>query len=223
MTEDAAATRTDSLTVPGTPVLDHVLAPGAPWAGPVRKGEILRLIDVEGQQVGDLVAFNLDRVEEKFSPPNTANLNRTIRLTTGHILYSDEASPMLRIVKDTVGLHDVLAGACSKFTNQVRYGIEDGPNCRDNFASAVERYGIGWKDVPYAFNIFMNVPVNDDGDGAMSIKEPISKAGDHIDLQAEMDCLVAISNCPQTHNACNAFELTPMRVIVYRPDSGVLE
>jgi urea carboxylase-associated protein 1 len=216
MESDANATQVDAAAVPGKPILDQVLPPGTPWAGPVLAGQVLRLIDVEGQQVGDFVAFNLHRVEEKFSPPNTANLNRTIRLTTGNTLYSDEASAMLRIVKDTVGLHDVLAGACSKYTNFVRYGVEDSANCRDNFAQALEPYGIGWKDVPYAFNIFMNVPIG--SDNSMSIEEPISRAGDHIDLRAEMDVLAAISNCPQTRNACNAYRLKPMRVIVFEPE-----
>jgi urea carboxylase-associated protein 1 len=218
MESDVDTSRRDAAAVPGRSIVDQVLPPGTPWAGPVLRGQVLRLIDVEGQQVGDLVAFNLHRVDEKFSPPNTANLNRTIRLTTGNALYSDEASLMLRIVKDTVGLHDVLAGACSKYTNFVRYGVEDTPNCRDNFAQAVASYGIGWKDVPYAFNIFMNVPIG--SDNSMTIEEPISRAGDHIDLRAEMDVLVAISNCPQTRNACNAYRLKPLRVIVFEPAAG---
>lgn len=201
--------------VPGRIVLEHVMPPGAPWAAPVLKGQVLRLIDVEGQQVGDFVCFNLNRVEEKFSPPNTANLNRTIRVTTGNVLYSDEAGAMFTIVADTVGLHDVLAGACSKYTNYVRYGVKDSPNCRDNFAQVLAPRGIKWKDVPYAFNIFMNVPIG--ADNSMSIREPVSKAGDYIDLRAEMDCLAAISNCPQTRNPCNAGRLKPLKVLVYEP------
>jgi urea carboxylase-associated protein 1 len=201
--------------VPGTVVLEHVMPPGQPWAGPVLKGQVLRLIDLEGQQVGDFVGFNLHRVDEKFSPPNTANINRNIRLTTGHALYSDEASKMMTIVADTCGVHDVLAGACSKFTNFFRYGVEDSPNCRDNFARALEPYGISWKDVPYAFNIFMNVPIG--ADNSMTIQEPVSRAGDYVDLLAEMDCLAAISNCPQIYNACNAYKLKPLKVIVYQP------
>jgi urea carboxylase-associated protein 1 len=203
-------------SVPGRVILEQVMAPGTPWAGEVRKGQVLRLIDVEGQQVGDFVAFNLQRVDEKFSPPNTANLNRTIRLTTGHALYSDEASKLFTIVADTCGVHDVLAGACSRFTNQVRYGVENSPNCRDNFAQAVAPWGIGWKDVPYAFNIFMNVPIGQDN--SMTIQEPLSRAGDYVDLRAEMDCLAAISNCPQVYNACNAYKLKPLKVIVYEPE-----
>ena len=203
-------------STPGRIVLEHLMPPGAPWAGPVLKGQVLRLIDVEGKQVGDFVCFNLHRVEEKFSPPNTANLNRTIRVTTGNVLYSDEAGAMFTIVADTVGVHDVLAGACSKYTNYVRYGVENSPNCRDNFTQALASWGLKWKDVPYAFNIFMNVPIGPDN--SMTILEPVSKAGDYIDLRAEMDCLAAISNCPQTRNPCNAGRLKPLKVIVYKPE-----
>lgn len=198
-----------------TPPVDMVIPPGTPWAGEVRVGQVLRLIDIEGQQVGDLVCFNLHRLEEKFSPPNTANLNRTIRLSEGHVLYSDEASRMFTIVADTCKVHDVLAGACSSYTNRVRYGVQESANCRDNFASVLTRYGIGWKDVPYAFNIFMNVPVK--SDNSLVIEEPASKAGDYVDLRAEMDCLVAISNCPQVLNACNAYRLKPLRVQILGP------
>lgn len=203
---------------PGGVVADYVMAPGTPWAGPVTRGQVLRLIAVEGQQVGDFVCFNLRRPDEKFSPPNTAILNKTVRLTIGHTLYSDEASAMFTIVADSVGLHDILAGACSKYTNKLRYGVGDSANCRDNLASVLEPYGIGWKDVPYAFNIFMNVPIGPDN--SVKIEEPISRAGDYIDLRAEMDCLVAISNCPQVLNACNAYRLKPLRVIVYEPAEG---
>jgi urea carboxylase-associated protein 1 len=211
--QDQAVSAPDA--VPGTIVSDEVMPPGGAWAGPVAAGQVLRLIDVEGQQVGDLVCFNQHRVDEKFSPPNTANLNKTVRLTVGNVLYSDEASAMFTIVADTVGLHDVLAGACSRYTNRARYGVEDSANCRDNFAGVLASHGIGWKDVPYAFNIFMNVPIG--ADNSMKIEEPTSRAGDYIDLRAEMDNLAAISNCPQVLNACNAYRLKPLRVIVYQP------
>jgi urea carboxylase-associated protein 1 len=215
MSQASVGPQSSDTLVPGNVIQEDVLPPGRPWAGPVRKGQVIRLIDIEGQQVGDFVCFNLDRLDEKFSPPNTANLNRTIRLTAGNTLYSDEASKMFTIIADTVGLHDVLAGACSRFTNLVRYGVPDTANCRDNFAEALAPHGIGWKDVPYAFNIFMNVPIG--ADASMTIAEPISRAGDYIDLRADMDCLVAISNCPQTRNACNAGTLKPLRVVVYEP------
>lgn len=107
-------------------------------------------------------------------------------------------------------MHDILAGACSRFTNEYRYGVTDTPNCRDNLAAAVGPWGIGWKEVPYTLNVFMNCPVT--AEGGYSMEEPTSKA----DFRADMDVLVAISNCPQERNKCNAFKLTRLRAIHYR-------
>lgn len=199
---------------PGRVLHDTTMPPGGYLALDVSRGDVLRIVDVEGQQVADFVCFNRHRLEEKFSPPNTLLINGTVRLTTGHALWSDEAGRMFTLAADTVGLHDVIAGACSRFTNRVRYGAEDTPNCRDNLARAVAPYGLSWKDVPYAFNVFMNVPI--EPDGRVYNAEPRSQAGDLIDLRADMDCLVAISNCPQVLNACNAYRAKPLRVIVYR-------
>jgi uncharacterized protein YcgI (DUF1989 family) len=195
-----------------------VIDPGQPIAFETDRGQTVRIIDLEGQQVADWVCFNRHRREEKFSPPNTVMINGSLRPTRGYSLWSDEASKMFTIVNDTVQLHDVIAGACSRFTNKVRYGLDNTPNCRDNLALALGPYGIGWKDVPYAFNVFMNVPVG--ADGRVSNAAPISRAGDFIDLLAEMDCLVGISNCPQVLNACNAFRTKPLKLIVYegQPD-----
>lgn len=181
----------------------------------VKKGQVLRVIDIQGKQVGDFLCFNLNRLEEKLSPPNTILLNKTIYLTKGHSLYSDESGKMMTIIEDTAGRHDILAGACSRFTNLVRYGIPDTPNCRDNFAAALAPYGIKWKDVPYNLNIFMNVPV--EADGHTEIKEPTDKAGDFIDLRADMDCLAALSCCPQENNPCNAYKAKPLKIILYEP------
>lgn len=201
--------------VPGRKLELSLLAPGAAMAWEVKKGQILRVVEVEGQQVGDFFCFNLHRFDEKLSPPNTTLLNKTIRLTRGHSLYSDEASKMFTIIKDTVGEHDILAGACSRYTNKVRYGVDATPNCRDNIYGALQPYGIGWKDIPYPFNIFMNVPVG--ANNSLGIAAPTCKAGDHIDLRAEMDCLAAISNCPQVLNPCNNFTIKPLMVVVYSP------
>jgi uncharacterized protein YcgI (DUF1989 family) len=107
----------------------------------------------------------------------------------------------------------MLAGACSRFTNERRYGVKDSRNCRDNLAEALRPWGIGWKDVPFNMNVFMNCPIGPDG--SWSIQAPKSRAGDHIDFRAETDVLVAFSNCPQTHNACNAFRLKPLRALIY--------
>ncbi|MFQ5914920.1 MAG: DUF1989 domain-containing protein [Nitrospinota bacterium] len=206
----------EAAQVPGKVLEDKIIEPRGYYAGEVRKGEVFRIIDIEGQQVADFVCFNLNRLEEKLSPPNTANLNRQVFPGVGYTLFSDEAGELMTIVADTCGTHDMLAGACSRFTNERRYGVANTPNCRDNFAEAVKPWGITWKQIPYNMNVFMNCPIQTDG--TFTIEEPKSKAGDYIDFQADMDVLVAMSNCPQERNPCNAFRLKPMRAVRYRPD-----
>jgi len=192
---------------------DETIAPAGHFAAEIRKGQVLRIIDVEGQQVADLVTVNTRNLAEKLSVMNTINLNKQVFPRVGYVLYSDEASAMMTIIADTCGVHDMLAGACSRYTNERRYGVKDTKNCRDNLAAALEPWGIGWKDVPFNMNVFMNCPIGNDGN--WSIQVPKSKAGDYIDFRAEMDVIAAFSNCPQVHNACNAFGLKPLRAVIY--------
>ena len=131
----------------------------------------------------------------------------------GYVLYSDEANAMMTIIADTCGVHDMFAGACSRYTNERRYGVKDSKNCRDNLAEALKPWGIAWKDVPFNMNVFMNCPIGPDGN--WSIQAPKSKAGDYIDFRAEMDVIAAFSNCPQIYNACNAFRLKPLKAMIY--------
>ena len=180
----------------------------------MRAGQVLRIIDVAGQQVADLICFRLDDYGDKLSVHNTLLLNQTIYITTGHTLQSTECTTMMTIVEDTVGVHDLIAGSCSEHTNAVRYGVRGTPNCRRNFELALQPYGIPMREIPYSFNIFMNVPVTDT---ETKIIEPVSEPGDLIDLRAEVDLLVAISNCPQERNPCNAFVPTELRLLVYEP------
>jgi urea carboxylase-associated protein 1 len=178
----------------------------------VEAGQTVRIVDVEGQQVADLVCFLKDDPAEKLSVHNTALIQKTIYITTGHALFSDRCRPLMRLVADTCGRHDLIAGSCSEGTNRHRYGVPDTPNCRSNFEAALRPFGIPLKEVPYSFNVFMNVPVQ--ADGHMAIVEPVSKAGDLVDLRAEVGLIVAISNCPQERNPCNAFKPTRLRVLV---------
>lgn len=179
----------------------------------VDAGQTVRIVDLEGQQVADLVCFVKDEPAEKLSVHNTALIQGTIYVTTGHALFSDRCRPLMRIEDDTCGRHDLIAGSCSEGTNRHRYGVAGTPNCRSNFEQALRPFGIPLKEVPYSFNVFMNVPV--EADGRMAIKEPTSKPGDHVEIMAEVDLIVAISNCPQERNPCNAFKPTPLRVLVY--------
>ncbi|MBI4611819.1 MAG: urea carboxylase-associated family protein [Candidatus Rokubacteria bacterium] len=201
-------------SVPGTVLRDEVLEPRSRTAFGVKAGEILRIIDLEGQQVADLVCFCRDDTSEKLSVNNTALLQGTIYISTGHSLLSDRCRKLMTITEDTCGRHDLLAGSCSEGSNRVRYGIADSPNCRSNLEHALKPFGISLREMPYSFNVFMNVAL--EADGRIAIREPRSKPGDHIDLRAETDLVVGISNCPQERNPCNAFKPTRLRIVVYR-------
>lgn len=193
---------------------DVRLENGECFTAELHQGDILRVTDIGGQQVGDLIAFALDDLSEKFWISNTIRLNGTIYVTNGHTLYSELSRPMLTIVEDTCGRHDLLAGSCNSEIDKVRYGVEDHFGCVENFVRGLGRWGIARTDIPMSLNLFMNCPVH--SDGSWSIQEPISKPGDHIHLRAEMNVLVAISNCPQDLNPCNAAHPGPLQVTVLR-------
>jgi urea carboxylase-associated protein 1 len=181
----------------------------------LRTGQVVRIIDLEGQQVADMVFFNLNKLAEKFSPNNTVTLNGNVYLSNGGKLYSDQANVMCSLVADTVGRHDFIAGSCSEGTNRLRYGEQaiGKATCRGNLTLALSPHGIAMKDIPYTFSVFMNAPVAPDG--GFTIDSARSKPGDYIDLQAEMDCLIAISNCPQELNPVNGPGPSPLKLVVY--------
>lgn len=201
----------------GAVVSDDVI-PAKEFLGlPLRRGQVLRIVDVEGKQVPDLVCFNRADPSERLSCNNSRLIERRWLLTTGHTLISDEGNAMLAIVADTVGVHHASGGCCSEPANYRRYGIPGTRNCLDNLAQAAASIGIGKKEIPGAFCPFMRVIQHEDG--TYAIGEPTSRAGDYIDLRGEMDLFVAISNCPQDLNPCNGFNPTPLRVVVYAGDA----
>lgn len=194
---------------------EQTLPPKGRTAFKMYQGQVLRVIDVEGQQVADLICFDLNNYDEKISPHNTILMNSTAYLTEGHSLYSTDANKMMTITEDTNGVHDIIAGSCSIGTNRARYGVRGTQTCRTNFEEVLEPFGIEPGEIPYSFNVFMNVPVERD---KTAIIEPTSKPGDYIDLRADMDLLVAVSNCPQERNPCNAFKATEMKIVVYETE-----
>lgn len=193
-------------------VRDEVIGVAAYLGLELRRGQTLQIVDVEGKQVPDLVCFNLHDPAERLSTNNSRLVERRWLLTTGHSLYSDEGNRMLTIVDDTVGIHHASAGCCNEAANRLRYGTPGTPNCLDNLADAAAPIGVDRKQIPGAFCPFMKVIQHPDG--TYEIQEPDSRAGDHIDLRAEMDLWVAISNCPQDQNPCNGFNPTPLRIVV---------
>jgi len=172
------------------------------------------VIDLEGKQVADLVAMNATDTSEKLSCVYSNLLNGTWKLTKGHILYSNRARPMISIKEDKVGLHYSGGGFCSEEINFLRFKVRNTPNCAENLTLAFRPHGIQREDFDFdsCFNIFMNLTFQPDG--TMKLQEPLSKPGDYIDLKSEMDCIVALSNCPQDRNPCNAFNPTPLQIKV---------
>jgi hypothetical protein len=206
---------TAGTALPRPAVRDEIVPAKGVTAFEVRRGQTVRIEDVEGQQAIDLICYNLDDLAEKFWAAHTAKINGTIYVTTGHALYSDKARPMMTIVEDTVGVNDLICGSCSHALDVVRYGEEKASKgCMDLFEESIRPWGLERKDVPMCFNIFLDYPVETEGTVAID-RDPVSKPGDHIDLRAEMDLLVSITACPQENNPCNGYNPTPIRVAVY--------
>jgi urea carboxylase-associated protein 1 len=195
-----------------TIILDEIVAATEAWGGTVRRGQRLRIIDCEGRQAVDFLCYNMHDKEERYSAPNTIKAAGTISLTKGHTLYSDLAQPLFKIVEDTYGSHDTIGGCCSAPSNLMLYGVADCPGCRENFLKALVKFDMGQRDIVPNVNFFMRVPVG--RGGAAAIARGDSPPGSYVELEAAMDAIVAISNCPQINNPANDFNPTPIRVVI---------
>lgn len=160
----------------------------------LKKGQRLKVVDLEGEQVSDFICYNLHDKAEYLSSGRTIDYAETIFLTTGHPFYSNRSNIMFEIVEDTVGRHDFLLTPCSADTFRIIYG-HTSPHCGcfGNLCNALKEYGIGPDDIPISFNIFMHVTV--DGNGKVSVLPPKSNAGDHIVIEAKMDLIVGLTAC----------------------------
>ncbi len=205
----------EQINVPNHTVLeDTVVNAGKPWSRVIKAGEYLRLIDLEGQQAIDFICYNADDPLDRYNAANTVKLNGNIYLGKGAGLWSLRARKMMTIIEDTCGMHDTIGGCCSRECNEVRYNVKNTPSCQEILTRELEVHGLSERDVVANINFFMYVPVSDNGD--IAISDSRSKAGDYLDLRAEMNVLVIISNCPQKDNPACGFNPTPVRMIVYR-------
>jgi uncharacterized protein YcgI (DUF1989 family) len=171
------------------------IAPRRGTAFTLARGQVLTVIDPQGQQVADLLAFAQADVREAISNGRTFDYEETIKLGVGNRLWSNRSNPMLTIVEDSVGCHDFLLTPCSEAT--FRHFYPDMPvhrGCFGNLAEALAPYGVEPDAIPTAFNLFMNVPI-EAGSGRVSVLPPTSKAGDHIALRAEMDLVIGLTAC----------------------------
>ena len=182
--------------------MPHEIAPRSGVAFALRAGQGLKVIDPRGEQVADLLAYSREDTREVISSGRTLDYASKLYLTTGDSLYSNRSRIMLRIVEDTVGRHDFLLTPCSADTFRIIYGDEHPHRgCFGNLAAALAPHGIEPDQIPIAFNVFMNVPVNPQT-GALTVEPPLSRAGDHILVVAEMDLIIGLTACsaPQSNN-----------------------
>ena len=203
---------------PETALFRHVIPAGEPYLFEVRAGQTLRLLDLEGNQAIDTLFFSAKNPRERFDPQRTLRRQNKVYLTTGTVLYSNLANPLLTITADTCGRHDTLGGACASESNTIRYDLEKRcmHSCRDSWMLAVAEhpeYGISKRDITHNINFFMNVPVT--SDGGLTFEDGISGAGKYVELTALMDVVVLISNCPQLNNPCNGYNPTPVELLVW--------
>ncbi len=215
-------TTVESTLDPAHAVVDQTVLAGEPWVQRVRRGQTLRIVDLEGNQAVDTIFYNADDPLERYSLTHTIQAQGALYLAAGSRLMSSEGRPLLTIVADTCGRHDTLGGACACESNMVRYALEKRymHSCRDSFLLALARdtdetQPLHKRDIVSNINFFMNVPVTPEG--ALTFEDGISAPGKYVELRAEMDVTVLVSNCPQLNNPCNGYNPTPVRMLVWDP------
>ena len=200
-------------------VFREVVAAGEPFMKEIKKGQVLRILDLKGNQAVDTLFYSASDPEQRYDANNTIREQGNIYLSSGTALLSNQGNLMLTIVADTCGRHDTLGGACSAESNTVRYALEKRHmhSCRDSFLMALADWdnGLSKRDLSSNINFFMNVPVTPDG--GLTFEDVISEAGRYVEMRAEMDIIILISNCPQLNNPCNAYNPTPVEVLVWDP------
>src|SRR5277367_1513503 len=194
-------------------VLDKVVAARQPWGGRVRKGQVLRITDLEGQQAVDFLCYDAADLSERYSATNTLKVQGRIYIELGSVLYSDTGLKLMTVVADTVGRHDTIYGCCSNPNNLLRYGVHTTESCYSNFETILSRFGMGRSAIVSNINFFMCVPV--ESDGSAGVATSALQPGSYVELRAERNVIAVLSNCPQMHNPCNGYNPTPIRVSVY--------
>ena len=196
-------------------VSDETVAARQPWGRIIKQSQLLRIIDLEGQQAVDFLCYDAHDRGDRYSTMNTIKVQGSIYVSRGTVLYADSGAPLFTVVEDTLGRHDTIYGCCSEANNLLRYGVRGTPSCYANFLEILQAFGLDRSAIVSNVNFFMQVPI--DADGAATIATEVSPPGSYVELRAERDVLAVLSNCPQMHNPCNGYNPTPVRVIVRRP------
>jgi urea carboxylase-associated protein 1 len=189
---------------------------GDGFTGVLAAGERLRIVDLHGNQAVDTLFFDAGDYANRYSAVDTIREQGSIYLELGSRLLATDGEPLVTIVDDTCGRHDTLGGACSQESNVIRYGehTRHMHACRNTFIAQALAWGDGLdkRDLTANINFFMNVPVTPEG--GLEFADGVSGAGKYVELRAERDTLVVISNCPQLNNPCNGYDPTPVRLII---------
>ena len=198
----------------GDIIYDEIVPARHFWVHPVNKGETLRIVDLKGNQAVDLLIYSAADDTERYSAQDTVSAQGNLFLREGSVLRSNEGRAMMTITGTSVAYHDTIGGACSVESNALRYGhfTKSQHACVENYLKASLPEGRTKRDIVSNINFFMNVPIMEDG--SLGIVDGISAPGLFVDVRAEMDCEVMVSNCPQINNPCNGFDPTPVRMIV---------
>ena len=208
---------TSSPLDPAQAVYRHVIPAGEPWSRVIAKGQTFRIVDVEGNQAADTLFYDAHEPENRYSASDTIRCQGALYLTTGTRLMSSLGDILLTITADTCGRHDTIGGACSRESNTMRYAHEKEfmHACRDSFIRGAQDCGcgLGKRDITCNINFFMNVPVTPDGQ--LTFEDGVSAGGKYVEMRAERDVLCLISNCPQLNNPCNAYNPTPLEVLIW--------
>jgi len=208
----------ESALKPDAAIYRHVIPAGDYWIHTVQKGQVFRIVDLEGNQAADTLFFSAADPAERYSAVDTIRAGGNVYLGLGTKLMSTESNVMLDIVADLVGQHDTIGGACATESNTVRYDLEKRTMhaCRDSWLLAVaerDDLKLTKRDITHNINFFMNVPVTPEG--GLTFADGVSGPGKYVEMRAEMDVIVLISNCPQLNNPCNAYNPTPIEVMVW--------
>ena len=207
---------------PDAALESFVVEAGDSFVGEISRGQVVRIVDLEGNQAVDTLFYNAHDYADRYSAQDTIREQGNLYLTTGTKLISTEGHVLLTITADTCGRHDTLGGACAQESNMVRYAIEKRPMhaCRQSFMKAIQhwKHGLEKRDITSNINFFMNVPVTPEG--VLTFEDGVSDAGKYVELRAEMDVLMLVSNCPQLNNPCNGYNPTPVQILIW--DKNVL-
>jgi len=196
----------------------HVIEAGDYWMKVVKQGETLRILDLEGNQAVDTLFYSAADPTDRYSATDTIREQGNVYLTAGTRLLSSEGNVLMEITADTCGRHDTLGGACAAESNTVRYSLNKRTmhSCRDSWLLALvenDSLNMTKRDITHNINFFMNVPVT--AEGGLTFEDGISEAGKYVEMIACIDTIVMISNCPQLNNPCNAYNPTPVEVLIW--------